>query len=152
MTKVSLIGPGRTPATPGPETGAEIIFVVSPFLDVATVRQTSQWGGPKARRTLVSTIPEIQRLWQEDRNVFAGFENLCQQPIPELPAECAVNAEEENSVAVEVAESEEAPPQGLHAKLVLATKGKRRQLWIGSANATARGWQDAIRKSSQKWR
>jgi hypothetical protein len=31
-------------------------------------------------------------------------------------------------------------PAGLHAKLFFAAKGARRQLWLGSANATRRGW------------
>jgi hypothetical protein len=117
------------------------MFVVSPFLDAATVRAAGKWGGPQTRRALVSTDLEFQRLLRENASVFDGFGNLCRQPLPDLPGEGPVSVEEENRAAVEVAESEETPPQGLHAKLLFAAKGKRRQLWIGSANATARGWQ-----------
>ena len=141
VTRVSFLGPGRDNGFPKPPADTERMFMVSPFLDAATVRAAGKWGGPKTHRTLVSTDLEFQRLLREDGGVFEGFDNLCRQPLPDLPAEGAVNIEEENRAAIEVAESEEAPPQGLHAKLLFAAKGKRRQLWVGSANATARGWQ-----------
>jgi hypothetical protein len=137
---ISLLGPGLERGFPNPPGDTERMFVVSPFLDAKTVRLAAGWGGPKTSRTLVSTDLEFQRLLREDGEVFEGFKNLCRQPLPDLPTECAVNIEEENRAAVEVAEGEEAPPQGLHAKLLFAAKGKRRQLWIGSANATDRGW------------
>jgi hypothetical protein len=85
--------------------------------------------------------PGVSAVIAQDEHVFAAFENLCRQPLPDLPTEHAVNVEEESDATVEVAEGEEAPPQGLHAKLLFAAKGKRRQLWLGSANATERGWQ-----------
>lgn len=141
VKRVSLLGPERENGFPKPQPDIERMFIVSPFLDAATVRAAGKWGGPKTRRTLVSTDLEFQRLLREDGGVFEGFVNLCRQPVPDLPAEGAVNIEEENRAAIEVAESEEAPPQGLHAKLLFAAKGKRCQLWVGSANATTRGWE-----------
>jgi hypothetical protein len=131
IRRVSLLGPGLEKGFPDPPADTERMFVVSPFLDAKTVRMAARWGGPKTHRTLVSTDLEFQRLLHEDGQVFTGFNNLCRQPLPDLPAECAV----------EIAEGEEAPPQGLHAKLLFAAKGKRRQLWLGSPNATERGWQ-----------
>jgi hypothetical protein len=73
--------------------------------------------------------------------VFSGFHNLQIQPLPDLPSESAITRDEENHTTAEVAESEEWPPPGLHAKLLFAAKGARRQLWLGSANATDRAWQ-----------
>ena len=141
VKRVSLLGPGRENGFPKPPADTERMFIVSPFLEAGTVRAAGKWGGPNTRRTLVSTDLEFQRLLREDGGVFEGFGNLCRQPLPDLPAQGAVNIEEESRAAIEVAESEEAPPQGLHAKLLFAAKGKRRQLWIGSANATERGWE-----------
>jgi len=141
VRRVSLLGPGLEQGFPNPPADTEHMFVVSPFLDSETVRIAGAWGGPKTHRTLVSTDLEFQRLLREDSAVFAGFENLCRQPLPDLPMEYAVHIEEENRAAAEIAEDEEAPPQGLHAKILFAAKGKRRQLWIGSANVTARGWE-----------
>jgi hypothetical protein len=141
VTRVSMLGTRRDDGFPKPLPDTERMFIISPFLDAATVRAAGKWGGPKTCRTLVSTDLEFQRLLRDDKSVFEGFDNLCRQPLPDLPAEGAVNIEEENRAAIEVAESEEAPPQGLHAKLLFAAKGKRRQLWVGSANATERGWE-----------
>ncbi len=138
MRKTSATGSGARVSEPPTDT--ERMFIVSPFLDVETVRKAGRWGGTKTRRTLVSIDPEFQRLVREDGQVFSGFQNLCRQPLPNLPQESAVNIEEQNSTAVALTEAEEAPPQGLHAKLMFAARGKRRPLWIGSANATERGW------------
>lgn len=139
VRRLSLLGSGPEHSFPVPPADVERVFVVSPFLDAKTVRLAAAWGGPKTQRTLVSTDLEFQRLLRDDDQVFAGFTNLCRQPLPDLPTEYAVNIEEDRA-AIEIAEGEEAPPQGLHAKLLFAAKGKRRQLWLGSANATERGW------------
>jgi hypothetical protein len=141
IRRISILEPGLEQGFPNPPADTERMFIVSPFLDAKTVRLAAGWGGPRTHRTLVSTDLEFQRLLREDGQVFAGFENLCRQPLPDLPAERAAHIGEENHSTIEVAESEEAPPQGLHAKLLFAAKGKRRQLWLGSANATERGWQ-----------
>jgi hypothetical protein len=138
---VRLLGPGLEHGFPNPPSDADRMFVVSPFLDAGTVHLAGAWGGPKTTRTLVSTDVEFQRLLRENSQIFAGFENLCKQPLPDLPTEYAVDLGEENRSEVQSADGEEAPPQGLHAKLLFAAKGKRRQLWLGSANATKRGWQ-----------
>jgi len=84
---------------------------------------------------------ELQRLVHDDEAVFSGFDHIRIQPLPDLPGEGAVTRDEDTHAAVEVAESEEWPPPGLHAKLFFAAKGARRQLWLGSANATERAWQ-----------
>lgn len=141
VRRVNLLGPGLTKGLPKPPSDTERMFVVSPFLDAKTVHAVSQWGGPKTRRTLVSTTVELQRLLHEDDMVFRGFDNLLIQPLPDLPAECADIRDEDTRSAVESTESEELEPAGLHAKLFFAAKGARRQLWLGSANATERGWQ-----------
>jgi hypothetical protein len=78
---------------------------------------------------------------RENEAVFKGFDNLLIQPIPDLPVEGAALLDEEPPPDSESAESEEVPPAGLHAKLFFAAKKGRRQLWVGSANATERGWE-----------
>jgi hypothetical protein len=140
LSRVSVLGPDAPGHFPDVPANTERVFVVSPFLDAATVRKAARWGGPKTRRTIVSTDMEFQRLLRQNDRVFEGFEHLCRQPLPDLPGEELESIEEESSSGSELAESEEAPPQGLHAKLLFAAKGNRRQLWIGSANATGRGW------------
>jgi hypothetical protein len=139
--RVSLLGPGLASGLPQPPSDTDRMFVVSPFLDAKTVGAASTWGDTRTRRTLVSTAMELQRLLHEDDKIFKDFDDLRIQPLPDLPGEGAVTLDEETHAAVEIAESEEAPPIGLHAKLFFAAKGNRRQLWLGSANATERGWQ-----------
>jgi hypothetical protein len=141
VDRISLLGPGLPKGFPEPSSDTDRMFVVSPFLDAKTVRAAAEWGTTKTRRTLVSTTMELQRLLHDDDKVFRGFDSLRVQPLPDLPVEGAVSVEEGANTAVEIAEGEEAPPAGLHAKLLFAAKGARRQLWLGSANATQRGWQ-----------
>ena len=141
VPKVRLFGPNLANGFPVPPLDTERVIVISPFLDANTVRAIGKWGNPKTRRTLVSTALELQRLWQEDASLFVnGALGFFVLPFPELEAEGAELSDEEAPGAAETAESEELPPAGLHAKLFLASKGTQRQLWIGSANATERGW------------
>jgi hypothetical protein len=139
--RVTLLGPGLAKGFPKPPSDTERMFIVSPFLDAVTVRAASEWGGAKTRRTLVSTTMELQKLLQEDGGVFAGYDELRTQRFPDLPSEYAEMRDEEIQTYSEAIESEELEPTGLHAKLFFAAKGPRRQLWLGSANATRRGWQ-----------
>jgi hypothetical protein len=139
VSRVSILGPGFAKGLPKPPSDTERVFVISPFLDEKTVRTAAQWGGAKTSRTLVSTAMEFQRLFHENDQVYTGFDHLCTQPLPDLPGEGAALLGEDNAAA-ELADGEEAPPAGLHAKLLYAAKGARRQLWLGSANATNRGW------------
>ena len=140
VRNVNLFGPELTKGFPKPPSDVQQVFVVSPFLDAKTVRAVAGWGNAKTRRTLVSTNVELQRLLRDDGKVFTGFDPVLIQPLPDLPA---VGAEllDEATPNAETAESEDVPPAGLHAKLFFAAKGARRQLWIGSANATERAWE-----------
>jgi hypothetical protein len=140
VTRVTVLGPEVLGPFPDVPANTELVFVVSPFLDAATVRKAARWGGPKTCRTIVSTDMEFQRLLRENANAFEGFKYLCRQPFPDLPGEETDSLDEGNPGGAELVEGEDAPPQGLHAKLFFASKGNRRQLWVGSANATARGW------------
>jgi hypothetical protein len=138
--RVSLLRPGQSAGFPVAPADTERMFVVSPFLDARTVRAASKWGGTKTRRTILSTATELQRLLHEDKGVFEGFGELLIQPLPDLPAEGAGLRDEDDTAGGETADGEEPQPAGLHAKLLFAAKGARRQLWLGSANATERGW------------
>lgn len=138
--RISLLGPELSKGFPHPASDTERVIIVSPFLDKNTVRAGARWGDEKTRRVLVSTSMELQRLLAEDPQVFTGYD-IRMQPLPELPAECAhTQAEEAAAPPSDSDESEDVSPAGLHAKLLYAARGTRRQLWLGSANATERGW------------
>lgn len=141
VQKVNLFGPGLLKGFPVPSSDTEQVYVVSPFVDLETVRTLAKWGNPKTHRTLVSTAFELQRVWERDSALFGnGAVNFCVLPFPELAVEGPDLLDPDISATVDTAESEDLPPAGLHAKLFFAAKGSRRQLWIGSANATERGW------------
>jgi len=140
VRNVNLLGPGLIKGFPRPPSDLDRVFAISPFLDSKIVRAIAGWGSAKTHRVLVSTILELQRLWQDNDKVFSGFDHVLVQPLPDLPAEGAELLDDATPPA-EIAESEEVPPAGLHAKIFFAAKGARRQLWLGSANATERGWE-----------
>lgn len=140
VQKVRLLGPGSGEGLPKPPADVERVFVVSPFLDAKTVRAAGGWGNAKTSRTLVSTAMALQRLREQDETIFSGYGPPLVLPLPDLPGEGAELLDEAVPVVAETAESEEVPPAGLHAKLLFAASRSRRQLWLGSANATARGW------------
>jgi hypothetical protein len=137
---VRMFGPNLAAGLPKPLADPDRVFVISPFLDLTTVRDVATWGHAKTKRALVSTSIELQRLKNNNAAALNGFGDLKIQPLPDLPAECTDLRDDDNSSVFELAESEEMPPAGLHAKLLYAAKGARRQLWLGSANATMRGW------------
>jgi hypothetical protein len=139
--RVTLLGPGLAKGFPKPSSDTDRMFIVCPFLDAQTVREGSLWGHAKTRRTLVSTAMELQRLLQEDATAFAEYDDLRIQSFPDLPSEVSDMRDEESHSGAESLDDEELEPTGLHAKLYFAAKGARRQLWLGSANATRRGWQ-----------
>jgi hypothetical protein len=141
VQNVRLMGPGLGEGLPKPLADVERVFVVSPFLDAKTVRAVAGWGNVETRRTLVSTALALQRLRQKDETVFSGYGPPLVLPLPDLPGEGAELLDEAMPAATETAESEEVPPAGLHAKLLFAASRSRRQLWLGSANATDRGWE-----------
>jgi hypothetical protein len=85
--RISMLGPGLTSGFPLPPADTARMFVVSPFLDSKTIHAASKWGGAKTHRTLVSTTMELQRMLQEDQDVFARFDDLRIQPLPDLPAQ-----------------------------------------------------------------
>jgi hypothetical protein len=140
VQKVRLLGPGSDEGLPKPPANVERVFVVSPFLDAKTVRAVAGWGNAKTSRTLVSTALALQRLREQNEAIFSGYGPPLVLPLPDLPGEGAELLDEAVPVIAETAESEEVPPAGLHAKLLFAASRSRRQLWLGSANATDRGW------------
>lgn len=139
LQQLSLLGPGVTQGFPRPRSDTEQVIVLSPFLDAPTVREIAAWGNPATKRTLVSSRMEFERLVRAHPDIFRGFEKKSLLPPPEYPAD-ETNPDASASDPIEKTESEGAPPAGLHAKLFLAMTSTERRLWIGSANATQRGW------------
>lgn len=129
-----LKGDGRR-ALPVFGTRYEEIFVISPFLCPQFLATAAQWGSPQARHTLLSTRTALQEVAATRAETLRKFDLL----VADAPVlENRDGAEAESSRAD--AEDGEPPFLGLHAKLLVARRGKRVDLAVGSANATVRAW------------
>jgi len=137
---IRFLGNGASSGYPLPQKQASKVFVVSPFIDIGTLKQLSEWGQPDARRFLLSTQAELNRIYRKCPEALQGFEVLWRN-APELPGQGADHlADEIPASSSEAIDGEELPPPGLHAKLIYAASSNARKLWMGSANATVRAW------------
>ncbi len=149
-----LLAPTRSyPPAPG---SVDELIVVSPFLDIGTLRYFASWSDQPAKRTLVSMQSELAALYAISPQVGKEWRllHLAAPPPEEIeivknvepPTEIASSPEPDNDEMADVVAEKQAweenvlEPIGLHAKLVFARQGERRWLWLGSANATGRGW------------
>ena len=115
--------------------------MVSPFLDLATVKSVGAWGGKGARRILLSTPVAMDAIAaQDDQVITSAFQEILQTDTPEQIAVGSDPLEDEPHLEIRTAEGEQLAPAGLHAKLLYTALGSDRRLWLGSANATGRAW------------
>ena len=145
----------KRPYPPAPQELDELI-IISPFLDRETLRYFGKWGDQSTKRTLVSLQSEMATVYNGAAGVLRGWRLLhLASPEPEDMEVTAAGRDdlESRSAAgdegiAEPATSEPATswedgviePLGLHAKIVYARHQDHRMLWVGSANATSRGW------------
>lgn len=124
---------------PAPGASVDEIVVVSPFVDKTFLtRQVTNSGHP-VRRVLLTTMREIERVGP----ALASFDDLLALDAPEYPpgdAEEPTDTSILRGDSVSEGDEEEEFGRGLHAKLLFMRSGKKRMLWLGSANATMRAW------------
>lgn len=123
---------------PTPPAGTGEILIISPFVDRAFLDGQSTAGKDKPRRTLLTTMREIERVGP----VLGAFDDLLALDAPEYPLadpepDTSDKAPEDERAA---GDEEEQIGRGLHAKLLFWRSGRNRTLWLGSANATRRAW------------
>ncbi len=119
--------------------GADEIVVVSPFVDKTFLSAKVLKGSSGAKRVLLTTMREIERMGPS----LASFDELLALDAPDYPIGDPELKQAHAAPASEadVAENEEEEiGRGLHAKLLFVREGRRRTLWLGSANATMRAW------------
>lgn len=136
--EIRLPGPADSRDFPAVPNNASEIVVVSPFLDVATVKYFGGSGRQDARRILVSSSPELMKLSSRKGDALQGYVSKLQFEAPPL------DAGDPGYMAMELAadeqDDEERQEEGLHAKILMAKTGDSWMTWIGSTNATERGW------------
>lgn len=133
------------PASGLPRGGERVdeLIVVSPFLNVEPLRQLGAWGGETTKRTLVATRVAIGEMAQSVRAPLARFDRLLelQSPQQETPEASDMGLTDSGaSIALALSDGEFTPYRRLHAKLIAIRQGRQHTFWMGSANATDRGW------------
>lgn len=131
-------GSGRE-GVPVPPGGADDLVVVSPFIDKTFLSRQMPKGAKPARCRLLTTMREIERIGPS----LSVFDELLALDAPEYPAgDIGSDSQAPPSDDdVDAAGDEEGETgRGLHAKLLFVRCGRKRTLWLGSANATMRAW------------
>jgi hypothetical protein len=122
---------------PPPPDGLRKLIVISPFLDGTTVGELGQWGDESTERLLLSNRSELSKLAAQRGKPLEGFSNLLAMEAPPTDQETAAVPLKEDATAGDDAEIDQ---RGLHAKMIYAHHAQGHTAWIGSANATQRGW------------
>jgi len=136
VEEVMFLTPDGSRSLPMAPAALSRLTVVSPFLDNTVVSNLANWAAHQ--HVLISTTSEMARLAKRAGHSLNCFELLSlDSPEPE--------ATSPQPIGIPVVSSSDAPEselegRGLHAKLLLAEHAKGRTLWMGSANATGRGW------------
>jgi len=131
-------GTGDRPVPlPPPET--DEIVVVSPFVDKNFLLRQTPKGTKQARRVLLTTMREIERIGPS----LAAFDELLALDVPDYPIGDPEPGPQSAASAADVIPADHEEDEvggGLHAKLLFMRSGRKRTLWLGSANATMRAW------------
>lgn len=120
---------------------ADEVIAVSPFLDGTVVKAIGSWGGPKTKRTLLTTRAELAKLAGQSAKPLAGFGDRIF--VLESPPQEEVEPSFSENVNLDAEDEAEQLVIGLHAKIIASRKGKALRLWFGSPNATQRAWMGA---------
>ena len=131
-------GTGDQPV-PVPPPDVDEVIVVSPFIDKQFLARQLVRGTKQSRRVLLTTVREIERIGPS----LAAFDDLLALDAPDYPVgdpELESRSAEWPSDVTSTEDEEEEVGRGLHAKLLFMRAGRKRTLWLGSANATLRAW------------
>ena len=123
---------------PVPPAGTDEVVVVSPFIDKSFLARQIPKGAKPARCVLLTTMREIERIGP----MLAAFDDLLALDAPDYPISDPEPDPQSSASGANVGsdEEEEEVGRGLHAKLLFMRSGRKRTLWLGSANATMRAW------------
>lgn len=126
-------------AVPVPPAGTDEVVVVSPFIDKNFLARQIPKGARPARSVLLTTMREIERIGPS----LTAFDDLRAFDAPDYPIGDPEPASQPAALPVDAGaadDEEEEVGRGLHAKLLFMRSGRKRTLWLGSANATLRAW------------
>ncbi|MCB2056416.1 MAG: phospholipase D family protein [Novosphingobium sp.] len=127
---------GGVEQAPVPPDTADEVTIVSPFVDKTFLSRQLSAGRTSARRVLLTTMREIERVGP----ALGTFDDLLALDAPEYPVGDPASEESTDKDHNADRDEEEEIGRGLHAKLLFWRDGRKRTLWLGSANATMRAW------------
>jgi hypothetical protein len=137
---LNLLMPDHRPGLPAKLDKLRKLFVISPFIDGTIISRLGGWANQNTETYLLSTQAELARLHGQAGQPLKAFNHILALDAPE-EGEAALSESPEPEQDAGSGEDEEIETRGLHAKLVYAeTTADERVLWLGSANATGRGW------------
>lgn len=128
---------------PAPRKELDELIVVSPFLNVEPLLRIGGWGGNTTKRSLISTRLALGEMACSVNAPLKPFDRLLELQSPQQDSpEPATGDDTGRSTAKEapLGDEEFTPYRRLHAKLIAIRRGKQYTFWMGSANATDRGW------------
>lgn len=125
---------------PSAPNGISQVLVVSPFLDKKATEYFGTWGGSSCDRWLLSSRAQLSRIALLKGDPLKGYSKLFILDAPDQAPGQSGLAEATDDGADFVSEDLQPEARGLHAKIVAAKVGEKWTLWLGSINATERGW------------
>lgn len=138
--ELHLLTPTQRTGVPSRLANLRKLFVISPFIDGTIIQNLGHWANKNTETYLLSTQLELARLHKQSGRPLELFNHILSLDAPEVGEEALPDSLKPES-DLETSEDEEIEARGLHAKLVYAeTEADERVLWLGSANATVRGW------------
>lgn len=135
-----LLMPGQERSYPAEPNNLRRLTLVSPFLDGATIKKFGRWGDEYTERYLVGTLPEMAKLKAQAGKPLRPFETHLLTLDAPTEDEILDDPSYQPVKLSEAISNEELLSRELHAKLILAEHRQGYTLWLGSANATHRGW------------
>ncbi len=138
VRQVQFFDVGERRILPAEPDGLKRLVIVSPFLDGTVIGSLGRWGDGDCERILVSTLPELKKLYLQKSAPLANFA----AGLRYLDAPCEAESDFDSAASADSPEGTDEEPEsrGLHAKLIYAEHRGGRTLWVGSANATGRAW------------
>jgi hypothetical protein len=133
VEEITCLSPDLGGGFPLEPTGLKELLVVSPFLDGTGVETFGRWGDSGTKRRLLSTQMALKKVVALYGAKLEPYHEKLWLESPDFSGEGAETLVEENDEVMQA--------RGLHAKIVLARHQKGNTLWLGSANATSRGWE-----------
>lgn len=141
LTSVKLLSQGNAGYLPEKLPLVEEVVLIGPFLDGEFVSRIGEWGLDGTKHQILSTEMELRKLARQVGEPLKFFNTIAAFASPGgEPTDPNAQDTEPQDGPISKESEEEFVARGLHAKIVATRRGTKWRIWLGSANATCRGW------------